>query len=200
MEVPRMTHAARVLSVNVGRARRIAARSRLSGIDKQPVDGAIAVRAPGPKGMAGSGLEGDAVCDLRHHGGDEQAVYAYAREDLDWWEQTIGRPLTPGVFGENLTTEGIDVSGAAIGEQWQVGDSLVLAVTAPRLPCRTFAVWLEQQGWIKRFTSAARPGAYLRVVTPGSVQAGDPVRVIEQPPDALTIEMMFRLMTHTSAS
>jgi MOSC domain-containing protein YiiM len=127
-------------------------------------------------------------------------VYAYAREDLDWWEESLGRRLPSGSFGENLTTEGIDVSRAAIGERWRIGDELVLAVTAPRVPCRTFAVWLEERGWIKRFVQAARPGAYLRVVEPGMVEAGSAITIVERPIDALTIEDVFRLMTHTTAS
>lgn len=185
----------RVLSVNVGQARRIASKSGLSGIDKRPVDGAVRVFAPGPKGMAGSGLEGDAVCDRKHHGGDEQAVYAYAREDLDRWQAVLGRPLASGSFGENLTTAGIDVTQAVIGEHWSIGDGLVLCVTAPRLPCRTFEVWLEQRGWVKAFTKAAQPGAYLRVVEPGVMQKGDPIEVVHRPLEARTIEEVFRIET-----
>ena len=185
----------RVLSVNVGRARPIASKSGTTGIDKRPVEGPVRVQAPGPKGSAGSGLAGDVVCDRANHGGDEQAVYAYAREDLDLWEGTLGRALDPGNFGENLTTVGIDVTGALVGERWRVGEHLVLAVTAPRLPCRTFAVWLEQQGWVKAFTKQAIPGAYLRVVEPGSVQAGDPIEVIDKPPHEISIGLMFRALT-----
>lgn len=188
----------RVLSVNVGKARPIASKSGLSGIDKRPVAGPIRVFAPGPQGAAGSGLEGDAVCDRENHGGNDQAVYAYAREDLDLWQEVLGRPLTPGSFGENLTTVGIDVTEAVIGEQWLIGDGLVLRVTSPRLPCRTFAVWLEERGWVKAFTKAAKPGAYLSVVEPGTMRAGDPIEVVHRPHDALTIETMFRVATRTA--
>ena len=91
----------------------------MTGIDKQPVPGPVRVAAPGPKGIGGSGLAGDAVCHKRHHGGDDQAVYAVAREDLDDWERELGRTLPAGSFGENLTTQGVDVSGALIGERWR---------------------------------------------------------------------------------
>ena len=188
-----------VLSVNVGQARPIASKSGMSGIDKRPVDGPVRVFAPGPKGLAGSGLAGDAVCDRQNHGGDDQAVYAYAREDLDRWQEVLGRPLASGSFGENLTTIGIDVTRSVIGEHWSIGDRLVLCVTAPRLPCRTFAVWLEQRGWVKAFTKAAQPGAYLRVIEPGAMQAGDPIEVVHRPPDALTVEEMFRLETRQAS-
>lgn len=185
----------RVLSVNVGQARPIASKSGMSGIDKRPVAGPVRVSAPGPKGSAGSGLAGDAVCDRVNHGGDDQAVYAYAREDLDQWQGSLGRALAPGSFGENLTTTGVDITGALVGERWRVGKDLVLSVTAPRLPCRTFAVWLEQQGWVKTFTKRAIPGSYLRVVEPGMIEAGDRIEVIDRPPHTVTIGLVFRALT-----
>ena len=119
------------------------------------------------------GLAGDRVYDVWNHGGPDQAVYAYAREDLDFWEAELGRPLGNGVFGENLTTEGIDVNGALIGERWRVGPDVILEASCPRIPCGTFQGWLAQAGWIKRFTQAARPGSYLRVIEPGEIRAGD---------------------------
>ncbi len=186
---------AHVLSVNVGTGRPIASKSGTSGIDKRPVDRRIAVAAPGPKGVGGSGLAGDVICDRENHGGDDQAVYAYAREDLDWWETTLGRSLTSGRFGENLTTIGVDLTGARVGERWRVGEDLVLAVTSPRIPCRTFAVWLDEGGWAATFNAAARPGAYLRVVTPGTVGTGDTIEVTRRPDHDVTIGLMFRALT-----
>jgi MOSC domain-containing protein YiiM len=186
-----------VISVNlaVPRATR-ASDPGVTGIDKRPTDEPVAVRAPGPKhGGLGSGLVGDAIFDVRHHGGDDKAVYAYAREDLDEWETELGRPLPGGVFGENLTTAGLDVTGARIGERWQVGAQVVLEVAEPRIPCRTFADWMSEQGWIKRFTSAAVPGAYLRVVVPGEVRSGDPIVVTRRPPHDVTIGLTFRAVT-----
>jgi MOSC domain-containing protein YiiM len=185
-----------VRSVNIGRARRTEdADLGVTGIDKEPVAHAVEVRAPGPKGVGGSGLAGDTICSLKHHGGDDQAVYAVAREDLDSWQQRLGRELPDGMFGENLTTSGLDVTGALIGERWRIGDTLVLQVTVPRIPCRTFAAKMGVRGWLPKFTREARPGAYLRVVTPGSVRADDPIRVVHRPDHDVTIGVLFRAVT-----
>lgn len=158
-------------SVNVGRARpteHTSAPSGRSGIDKRPVTAPVQVTAPGgPKGTAGSGLAGDSVCDTRHHGGDDQAVYAFAREDLDRWSHELGRPLANGCFGENLTTRGLDITGALVGERWLIGGGLLLEVSDPRIPCRTFAGFLDERGWVRRFTARGAPGTYLRVIEPG---------------------------------
>ncbi|MCF3147733.1 MOSC domain-containing protein [Streptomyces platensis] len=166
-----------------------------TGIDKRPVDGPVMVTAPGPHGTAGSGLAGDAVVDLRHHGGDDQAVYAYAREDLDEWQRELGRELPNGHFGENLTTSGVEVTGARIGERWRVGPRLLLEVTGPRTPCRTFHGWMGEHGWIKRFTQAAVPGAYLRVIEPGEIRAGDAVDMVYRPDHEVTIGLTFQALT-----
>jgi MOSC domain-containing protein YiiM len=171
----------------------------VTGIDKRPADGPVEVRDPGPKGTGASGLAGDAVCNLRDHGGTEQAVYAYAREDLDAWEADLGRPLPAGVFGENLTTTGLDVTGALIGERWRVGERCVLQVTSPRIPCRTFAGWLQEQGWQRRFTLRGAPGAYFSVVVAGAVRAGDAITVVRRPAHDVTIGLMFRALTTDKA-
>lgn len=187
-----------VHSVNRGRLRHsdhTDAPGNLTGIDKQPVSGPVGIRAPGPKGAGGSGVDGDRIGDQRHHGGDDQAVYAYAREALDTWSAELGRPLANGSFGENLTLVGMDINQARIGEHWRVGAEVVLEVCTPRIPCRTFAGWLEQRGWVKRFTERAIPGTYLRVVNPGQVEAGDPVEVIARPDHDITVELTFRALT-----
>ncbi|MET7456816.1 MOSC domain-containing protein [Streptomyces sp. NPDC005574] len=188
----------KLLSVNVGRARAVPYTDQpegLSAIDKRPADGLVRVAAPGPKGVGRSGLAGDTVCDIRHHGGDDQAVYAVAREDLDDWERELGRPLANGAFGENLTTAGLDVSGARIGERWRIGAGVVLEVTCGRIPCRTFQGHLGERGWVKRFTRKGAPGAYLRVVEPGEIRAGDPVEVVHLPDHDVTVAMEFRATT-----
>ncbi|HEV3274971.1 MAG TPA: MOSC domain-containing protein [Candidatus Dormibacteraeota bacterium] len=190
---------ATLLSVNVGRM----AASRhtdtgVTGIDKRPSAESVALRDPGPE-TGRSGVAGDSIGDARSHGGTDQAVYAYAREDLDYWQAELGRPLTNGVFGENLTTSGLDVNGALVGERWQVGDACVVEVTSPRIPCRTFAGWLEEQLWVKRFTQRGAPGAYLRVIAPGSVSAGDAITVVHRPPHGVTIALMFRALTTDKA-
>ena len=111
----------------------------VTGINKRPVDHLVTVRAPGPKTTGlHSGLVGDQIFDIEHHGGDDQAVYAYAREDYDWWQARLSRRLANGLFGENLTTEGVDVNGAVIGERWRIGPRLVLQPTFGRIPCVTF--------------------------------------------------------------
>lgn len=190
----------RVLSVNVGRPRPNPWKPvALTGIDKRPVSGPVMVAEPGPKGTGTVGLAGDRVCDVRHHGGTDQAVYAYAREDLDYWAASLGSPLADGMFGENLTTEGLDVTGALIGERWRIGSAVVLEVSCPRIPCGTFQGWLARADWIKRFTEAAMPGAYLRVVSPGLISAGDPVTIEHRPAHDVTIEVTFRALTTSPA-
>ena len=183
---------AHIESVNVGVARPTGVKSGTSGIDKHPQADTIAIDVPG---FGRSGLAGDAICDTPNHGGPDQAVYAYAREDLDGWAAELDRPLRAGLFGENLTTVGVDVTGAVIGERWRVGDSLVLQVTCPRTPCVTFAEQLGEPGWIKRFTRAAVPGAYLRVLEPGAVRAGDAIVVEGRPDSPATIGVSFRAIT-----
>ncbi|GGW83714.1 sulfurase [Streptomyces malachitofuscus] len=170
-------------------------RHGLTGIDKRPVEGPVRVAAPGPKGIGASGVDGDAVCETRHHGGNDQAVYAVAREDLDEWERTLGRVLANGSFGENLTTQGIDVSGALIGERWAVGPDVVLEITSGRIPCRTFQGHMGEKGWVKRFTERGAPGAYLRVIRPGEIRAGDAVRIIHRPDHEVTVALQFRAVT-----
>jgi MOSC domain-containing protein YiiM len=188
---------AHVLSVNLAVPRtHPAGNNGMTGIDKQPTDGPVPVRAPGPKrGGLGSGLVGDQVIDTRHHGGDDQAVYAYAREDLDDWATELGRELRNGIFGENLTTTGIDITSTLIGERWRIGDQVVLEVTSPRIPCGTFAGWIAEQRWTKRFTVRAAPGAYLRVIAPGEVSAGDHVTIVRRPDHDVTVGMAFRALT-----
>ncbi|MBX5488798.1 MAG: MOSC domain-containing protein [Mycolicibacterium hassiacum] len=179
-----------VLSVNLARVRpNPDAPTKPTGIDKAPVDDPVLVRAP----ETGSGLAGDSIGNRRLHGGPDQAVYVYAREDLDEWERRLERPLSNGMFGENLTTTGVDVTGARIGERWRIGtDGLLLEVTAPRTPCRTFAAFLGIRGWIKTFTAAGKPGAYLRVLSPGRVRAGDAITVEHRPDHDVTISLAFR--------
>ena len=186
----------KVLSVNVGQPRPTAwSDVSMTGIDKQPVTGPVMVTPARAKGTGIVGLAGDRVCDVRHHGGPDQAVYAYAREDLDFWAAELDQPLRSGMFGENLTTAGIDVNAALIGERWRIGAELILEAASPRIPCRTFQGWLAQAGWIERFTQAARPGAYLRVIEPGEIRAGDLVEVVHRPKHDVTVGVAFRALT-----
>jgi MOSC domain-containing protein YiiM len=186
----------RLLSVNVGQPQLNPWKTiKLTGIDKRPVDGPVMVTRPRATGMGLVGLAGDRVYDVMIHGGPDRAVYAYAREDLDFWAAELGRPLPNGVFGENLTTEGADGNGARIGERWRIGPDLILEVSAPRIPCGTFQGWLARAGWVKRFVLAAMPGPYFRVIEPGEIQAGDPIEVVHRPDHDVTVAVSFRALT-----
>ncbi len=153
-----------------------------TAIDKRPVADRVAVRA--------LGLAGDHVCDTTHHGGVHQAVYAYADEDARQWGEQLGRTLAPGWFGENLRVSGLPVSDAVIGERWRVGEA-VLEVSAPRVPCATFGHWSGEKQWVKRFTLRADTGAYLRVLTEGTIGAGDRVHVDHIPEHGITVRDLF---------
>lgn len=163
-----VTHAVKPDAGRVGR----------TGIDKRPV-GSVEI---GPHGVGG-----DTVCDEQDHGGRDKAVYAYATADAEWWAEQLGRPVPPGWFGENLRLSGLDVSGAVIGEQWQVGEDVLLEVTQPRTPCATFGRHVEQERWVRRFGEAGRLGAYLRVLRPGRVSDGDRVVVRHVPEHGVTV-------------
>jgi len=177
-----------IASVNVGQPLTAdwAGDLGVTGIDKRPVEG--------PVRLEPLGVEGDHVLDTRAHGGIDQAVYAYAREDADWWAQSLSRTLNVGAFGENLSTAGISLTDAVIGERWAVGSAL-LEVNKPRIPCRVFAGFWGVPDLIKQFTQRAYPGAYLRVLTPGSVSAGDAIDVVHRPSHGVTIGVVFRALT-----
>ena len=153
-----------------------------TGIDKRSVAGQIEFK--------NNGVAGDRIIDTNVHGGYDQAVYAYAREDALWWEKEIGEEITAGKFGENLTTEGIDVNAALVGEQWKIG-SVILEVSQPRIPCRVFAGFWKRATLIKDFTQAGRPGAYLRIIQEGTAQAGDAIEVIYKPDHSVSISDLF---------
>src|SRR5829696_2674231 len=172
---------ATVVSVNVGRPQQLSVRRGrplMSAIGKAPVEGRVRV--------AGVNLEGDDQADRRVHGGPDKAVYAYAAEDTAFWEGELGRELWPGAFGENLTTEGLDVSGAVVGERWRIG-GVELEVCQPRLPCAKLALRMGEPTMVKRFAQASRPGAYLRIVTEGELGPGDAVEVLSRPGHGVTV-------------
>ncbi|WP_183095633.1 MOSC domain-containing protein [Nocardioides stalactiti] len=179
---------ARITSVNVGEPRDASwAGIGRTSIDKTPVAGRVAVTQ--------LGVVGDQVSDTRFHGGVDQAVYAYAREDLTFWEAELGRPIRDGQFGENLTTEGIDLNGAAVGTRLQAGE-VVLEIASVRTPCNDFKCWMglggyDDTAWVKRFTAALLPGPYLRVLTTGTVAAGDEIVVVHEPEHGITVRDLF---------
>ena len=153
---------------------------RETAIDKRPVTGAVDVGR--------SGLAGDVQCDTRYHGGPDKAVYAYAAEDAAWWAGELQREIAPGLFGENLTTVGLDVTGAVIGERWLVGDDGVLfEVRMPRTPCANLSARMDIARFHRRFAASGRTGALLKVLTPGRIAAGDRVSVERRPDHGVTV-------------
>jgi MOSC domain-containing protein YiiM len=183
----------RLLSINVGMPvdAEWAGSLRRTAIAKTQVTGPVDVHR--------LGVAGDQVADTKDHGGVYQAVYAFAREDLDVWAERLGRPIPNGMFGENLTTQGIDVNEALIGEQWLIGTTVV-QVASVRIPCTVFQGYLRESGydgdkWIKRFTQEARPGPYLQVVQEGQITVGDAIEVVRRPAHGVTVSTMFRALT-----
>ncbi len=160
----------RLVSLNVGLPKAVDTGQRIieTAIWKEPVEGRLAVR--------GINIEGDRQADLTVHGGENKAIYAYAIEETRTWEEELGRELGPGIFGENLTTEGVDVSGAVLGERWRVGTTL-LEVVQPRLPCFKLGLRMGDPTFVRTFARASRPGAYLKILEEGDLGAGDEIEV-----------------------
>ena len=178
----------RVLAVSVGGPREFDYHGRpaRSAIWKSPVPGRVAAR--------GVNLAGDDQADRKAHGGPDKAVYAYAVEDARWWEAQEGRPFAYAEFGENLTTEGVEVNGALVGERWRIGSTL-LEVSEPRVPCWRLGVRMNDPAFVRRFTESLRPGAYLRIVSEGDVGAGDAIELVSKPDHDLTVRDVFRIYT-----
>lgn len=186
----------RLVSLNVGQPQVIGFRQGklvCSAIGKQPVDGRRAVR--------GVNIDGDDQADRKVHGGAEMAVYAYAAEDEAWWATQLGRPIEPGMFGENLTTGDVDCTGAVIGERWRIGTAL-LEVCQPRTPCFKLAMLLGEPLMERAFVRAGRPGAYLRIIEEGELGAGDAIELVDRPDHGVTIELVQRavLLDHSLAA
>jgi MOSC domain-containing protein YiiM len=176
---------ARLLSVNAGRPQPLGlhrGQTVRSAIVKSSVAGRVRVE--------GVNVAGDDQADRRVHGGADKAVYAYASEDTAFWVQELGRPLGPGTFGENLTTEGVDVSGAVVGERWRIG-TVELEVCQPRLPCAKLDLRFGDPLMVRRFGEAARPGAYLRIAGEGELGAGDAIEIVHRPAHGITVRDVF---------
>ncbi|MGH7661666.1 MAG: MOSC domain-containing protein [Vulcanimicrobiaceae bacterium] len=175
-----------VLSVNISAGQTVQYRGNwlTTGIFKTPVEG--------PVMLADTRLRGDVQADLKVHGGFERAAYAYAEEDYLWWQGRLGKTLPFGKFGENFTLRGIDISGALIGERWQIGRAVV-QVTSPRIPCFKLGITMQDPKFVKRFAEALRPGAYLRIIQEGEVAAGDPVDLVWKPDHEVTVKEMTRI-------
>jgi len=174
----------RVLFVNVGRPQQVSVRRGrpvMSAIGKAPVEGRVRVE--------GVNVVGDDQGDRRVHGGPDKAVYAYASEDAAWWAAELGREIVPGMFGENLTTEGVEVSGAVVGERWRVG-TVELEVCQPRIPCFKLGIRFGDPLMVRRFGEASRPGAYLRILREGELGAGDAVEILDRPAHGVTVALV----------
>ncbi len=184
----------RLEQVSVGAVRVVDTGSRTvtTGIWKQPMPGRVAVR--------GVNLDGDDQADRTVHGGPDKAVYAYASEDTRWWEapEQLGRVLGPGAFGENLTTSGLDLSSARIGDRWQVGTTL-LEVRQTRIPCFKLGLRMGDPTFLKTFAKARRPGAYLGILEEGDVGAGDTIEVVFRPDHEVTMALMTEALLHDKA-
>jgi MOSC domain-containing protein YiiM len=176
---------AHILSVNVGQPQPLSQRRgqvMMSAIVKAPIAGPVKVE--------GVNVAGDAQTDRKHHGGPEKAVYVYAREDSDWWEDVLGAEVTNGMFGENLTTEGLDVSGALIGERWRLG-TVELEVCQPRIPCSKLGLRFGNPKLVRAFAQAGRPGAYMRIIGEGELQAGDEITIVHRPHHGVTLRLVY---------
>lgn len=180
MTRPHVTHC----NTAVPRTMRVGMSVEQTAIDKHAREGAVEVDL--------EGFVTDQVGDTEHHGGNEQALYAFAGEDYDDWALELGRELRPGLFGENLTTRGIDVNAALIGERWRIGD-VTAVVSGPRIPCATFAAQVGERAWVKRFIERGRPGAYLRVVDTGAIAPDDGIQVIDRPDHDVTVSDTLRI-------
>jgi MOSC domain-containing protein YiiM len=174
-----------LISVNLGRERILQRKDRFerTGIFKFPADGPVKVTQ--------LGLEGDVIVSKKHHGGPDQAIYVYCAADYEWWSQELRKAISPGTFGENLTINELESSQFNIGDYLQI-DEVRVQVSAPRIPCGTFAARMGDPQWVKRFRHAERPGLYCRVIKEGFVEAGDTVSIERYPGKTISVLEMFR--------
>ena len=156
----------------------------VTAIDKRAVKGPVKVHK--------LGLQGDIQANRVHHGGPDQAVYAYSQVDADYWARELERELPPGIFGENLRVAGIEPTNAVIGERWKIGLDLEVEVTSPRTPCATFQRRMGEAQFVKRFSGEGRVGAYLRVLRVGTIRAGDHIHKLYVPKHGVTVGKWFR--------
>lgn len=180
-----MNKVMKLSSVNLGQERTLYRRNRVeqTGIFKFPTSE--------PVKLTKLGLEGDVIISKKHHGGPDQAVYVYGGADFKWWSEELGKEILPGTFGENLTISDLESTQFSIGDYIHIGE-VTLQVTAPRIPCATFAARMEDPQWVKRFRYAERPGLYCRVIREGFVQAGDPVSIEKFTGETISVLEMYR--------
>lgn len=175
----------KLISINIGKERQQQRKDYIetTGIYKMPVDRPVEITS--------LGIEGDAICDKKNHGGPDQALYIYGGADYAWWERELGQKLAPGTFGDNLTISGLESGQFNVGDYLHIGD-VTLQVTSPRIPCGTFATRMGDPQWVKKFRAAERPGLYVRVIKEGVIKAGDPVTVEKYTGETISIVEMYR--------
>ena len=175
----------KLISINVGKERTQQRKDYVetTGIYKMPVIGPVEIKP--------LGIEGDAICDTKNHGGPDQAIYVYGGGDYAWWSQEIGKELAPGTFGDNLTISELESAQFNVGDYLHIGE-ITLQVTSPRIPCGTFATRMDDPQWVKKFRAAERPGLYCRVIKQGIVKAGDEVSAEKFTGETISIVQMYR--------
>ncbi len=172
-------------SINIGQER-----TQLNGI-KMETTGIYKLPVVGPAHIGALGIIGDFIASKRHHGGPDQAVYVYGGADYAWWWQELGHEVVPGTFGDNLTISELESSNFNIGDHLHIGE-VTLQVTAPRIPCATFAARMGDAQFVKKFRKAERPGLYCRVVREGIIEAGNNVTVESYQGETMPAIEMFR--------
>lgn len=175
----------KIISINIGEKR---TQQRINyvettGIYKEPVTGSVEIKT--------LGIEADSICDTKHHGGPDQSLYIYGGADYEWWSKELGREITPGTFGDNITISELKSTSFNVGDYLYIGE-VTLQVTAPRIPCGTFATRMHDPQWVKKFTEAERPGLYVRVIKEGVIRAGDDVAVEKYTGETISVLEMYR--------
>ena len=175
----------KLTSINIGKEQTQQRKDFIetTGIYKMPVNEPVKIKS--------LGIDGDAICDVKSHGGVDQALYIYGGADYAWWSNELGKEPAPGTFGDNLTISDLESAQFNVGDYLHIGE-VTLQVTAPRIPCNTFATRMGDPQWVKKFRAAERPGLYVRIIKEGVIQAGNEVRVEKYAGETISILQMYR--------
>ncbi len=183
----------RVVSLNVGLPQQFTWQGAevFTGIFKRPVETPLTLRR--------LNFDGDGQADLTVHGGEAKAVYSYPSEYYGPWSERLSRTIETGMFGENLTTEGLFEDDVNIGDEFRVGTA-VLVARQPRLPCYKLGLRFDDESIIKKFVQSGRPGIYFTVKTEGVVGPGDSIERLHTDAHGLTITRLFQMITDKKTS